>query len=107
MEKQSYAEYVLLTEAEYQKLVDMFDEFWALRMIDKLNWYKGSSGRQYDSDYCAIRSWVVGAIINSKEYVLYRERKFREEKQRKFEQSMEAAETIQRRIPGIDQIGRN
>ena len=57
--KHKYAEYVLLTEVEYQKLVDAHGEEGANWMITKLDNYKAARGMTYKSDYRAILNWVV------------------------------------------------
>ena len=61
--KRQYAEFVELTEAEYQKLVDRFEG-----RADKVDWcidflsdYKAANGKKYKSDYHAILQWVIGA----------------------------------------------
>lgn len=57
--KHKYAEYVLLTEAEHQKLVDAYGEDGAQWMITKLDNYKAARGMTYKSDYRAILNWVT------------------------------------------------
>lgn len=57
--KHKYAEFVLLTEAEYQKLVDAHGEEGAQWMITKLDNYKAARGMTYKSDYRAILNWVI------------------------------------------------
>jgi len=57
-EKKKYAEFVMLTEDEYGKLVEKFGEEAAKRMIEVLDNYKGSSGKKYASDYRTILNWV-------------------------------------------------
>lgn len=57
--KHKYAEYVLMTEAEYQKLVAAHGEEGAKWMITKLDNYKAARGTTYKSDYRAILNWVV------------------------------------------------
>lgn len=58
-EKKQYAEFVHMTEAEYQKLISEFGAEATEEMIQILNNYKGSKGKQYKNDYLAIRSWVI------------------------------------------------
>lgn len=62
-EKKKYADYVTLTEKEYNTLVSDFGQKLTDRFIDKLDNYKGArpKKRVYTSDYRAILSWVVGA----------------------------------------------
>lgn len=57
--KMRFAADVFLTEEEFQKLVDIHGEPAAREMIEILDNYKGSSGKQYKSDYRAILNWVV------------------------------------------------
>ncbi|MCM1166051.1 MAG: hypothetical protein NC299_10670 [Lachnospiraceae bacterium] len=60
-EKKRYAEYVTLTEEEYAKLVEQHGEEAVKWFIQKLDNYKGSSGKKYESDYRAILSWVISS----------------------------------------------
>ena len=62
----SYGDFVSMTEAEYQKLVDMHGREDAERMIEILNNYKGATGKKYKSDYLAILNWVVGRLAEEK-----------------------------------------
>jgi len=57
--KVNYAEFVSMTEIEYQKLIDAHGEFAAKKMVEILDNYKGSKGKTYKDDYRAILSWVV------------------------------------------------
>lgn len=59
-EKHHYAPCVMLTEAEWGKLVEAYGEEGAAWMVKKLDDYKAASGRTYKSDYRAILNWVVG-----------------------------------------------
>lgn len=56
-----YAEYVYLTEKEYETLINKFGKDMADKFIETLDNYKGAkpSKRKYESDYRAILSWVV------------------------------------------------
>ena len=56
--KKEYAPFVHMTESEYQLLIREYGEPSAQRMIEELNWYKESSGKEYFSDYAAIKGWV-------------------------------------------------
>lgn len=60
--KVKYAEYVRMTEEEYQKLVAAHGEEKTKRMIEVLDNYKGSKGKTYKNDYRAILSWVVERV---------------------------------------------
>jgi len=60
--KTSYAEFVSLTEAEHQKLVEQYGEDNVKRMIEVLDNYKGSNNKKYASDYRAILNWVVDRV---------------------------------------------
>ncbi|BES65872.1 hypothetical protein SANA_23110 [Gottschalkiaceae bacterium SANA] len=64
--KITYAENVLMTEAECQKLVDKHGQAATDWMIDALDNYKGAHGKKYASDYRAILSWVVGKYEDQK-----------------------------------------
>ena len=55
--KEKYAEYVKMTDAEYQKLLTAFGEKSTLERIEKLSLYKGSTGKKYASDYMTILAW--------------------------------------------------
>lgn len=62
--KIDYADYVSLTEEEYQKLIIQYGEKNTKAFINKLNAYKGANGKKYKSDYLAILSWVIDEILN-------------------------------------------
>ena len=55
--KTIYAEFVSMTEPEYQKLVEQFGEQGAKDRIENLNLYKGSKGAKYKNDYLTILNW--------------------------------------------------
>lgn len=59
--KKAYADYVSLTEDEYSKLVNQYGEEATQWCIQKLDNYKGSTGKKYASDYRTILSWVIGS----------------------------------------------
>lgn len=61
-EKIHFAEFVSMTNAEYEELVSTYGKDFADQCIKKLDDYKGSSGKTYKSDYRAIRNWVVDEI---------------------------------------------
>ena len=56
------AEFVHLTEAEYQKLCTEYGKQAADLMVKELDLYKGSKGKAYKDDYRAILSWVVDRV---------------------------------------------
>jgi len=62
--KIKYADYVLLTEEEHQKLITQYGIDNTKAFINKLNAYKGANGKKYKSDYLAVLSWVVDEILN-------------------------------------------
>jgi hypothetical protein len=64
--KIKYAEFVTMTNAEYEKLVGTYGEEDARRMISVLDNYKGSSGRKYKSDYRAILNWAAKKVLDEK-----------------------------------------
>lgn len=55
--KDIYAEFVNLTKEEHQKLIEKFGEEKAKDWIERINLYKGSTGRKYNSDYLTILNW--------------------------------------------------
>ncbi len=58
-----YAEFVKMTEEEYNKLVEKHGEELTNKMIEVLDNYKGSKGKKYKSDYRAILSWVADKVL--------------------------------------------
>jgi len=60
--KIKYGEYVSMTQAEYQKLVESYGPDAAKRAVEILDNYKGSNGKKYKSDYRAILMWVIDKI---------------------------------------------
>ena len=60
--KVKYAEFVHMTEEEYQKLVAAHGEEKTKRAIEILDNYKGSKGKTYKNDYRAILSWVIERV---------------------------------------------
>lgn len=58
-EKKRYADFVTLTEEEYNKLVEQYGTEAVKWCIQKLDNYKGSTGKKYASDYRTILSWVI------------------------------------------------
>ena len=65
-EKIKYADFVLMTEKEHQKLIDKYGEDNTKRFIEKLNIWKGANGKTKakGSDYLKILNWVVEAVLN-------------------------------------------
>lgn len=61
-QKIRYAEFVHMTEDEYQKLCDGFGEEAAKKFVEVLDLYKGSKGKTYKDDYRAILSWVIEKV---------------------------------------------
>ena len=60
--KKLYAEFVTMTEDEYEKLLTKYGKEKTVKMIEILDNYKGASGKKYKSDYRAILSWVVKRV---------------------------------------------
>lgn len=54
----SFAEYVAMTQTEHDRLVDKLGEERTQEYIERLDNYKGSTGRRYKSDYRTILTWV-------------------------------------------------
>ena len=57
-----FAEFVTMTNAEYEKLVSTYSKEFADQCIEVLDNYKGSSGKKYKSDYRAILTWVIDEV---------------------------------------------
>lgn len=57
--KIEFAEFVTMTQEEYDKLVDRIGERGTKRCIEILDNYKGSNGKKYANDYRAILNWVI------------------------------------------------
>ena len=55
--KDIYAEFVSLTKDEYEKLIGQFGQAGTDDRIERLNLYKGSTGKKYKSDYLTILNW--------------------------------------------------
>lgn len=64
--KQQYADLVSLTPDQYQSLLKELGEQEAKACIELLSNYKGSSGKTYESDYHAIKKWVISARAQQK-----------------------------------------
>lgn len=65
LEKIHFAEFVTMTNDEYEKLVVAYGKELADQCIEKLDNYKGSNGKKYKSDYRAILSWVLDEVKKS------------------------------------------
>jgi hypothetical protein len=61
-EKEQHAERVRLTPSEYLILVNRYGTEKTGRLITELNLYKLATGKEYESDYAAIMSWVVKRV---------------------------------------------
>ena len=61
-QKRAYGEFrnVLLSDDEYNLLIEQFGN--PEQLIKRLDEYKEQSGKQYNSDYMAIKKWVVEAV---------------------------------------------
>jgi hypothetical protein len=64
--KVQFAEFVSMTNDEYSSLVTKIGEEGAAWCVEKLDNYKGSTGKKYENDYRTILSWV---IVRYKEYL--------------------------------------
>ena len=104
--KKKYAEFVLLTEEEYNKLVDEHTIYWTKKMIEMLDNYKGSSGKNYKSDYRAILSWVKDKLKDSSQYRSWKTKKMKEEAQNKARNESKIMDTLQEKIPEIENINK-
>ena len=65
-EKIHFAEFVTMTNVEYNKLVNTYSKEFADQCITVLDNYKGSNGKKYKSDYRAILNWVVDRVNQDK-----------------------------------------
>lgn len=65
-EKHKYAEFVWMTEASYNKLLDQYGKNFTDACITELDLYKGAKGKTYKDDYRAILSWVVDRVNQRK-----------------------------------------
>lgn len=61
-QKIHFAEFVSMTNADYEKLISTYGKEFADQCINVLDNYKGSKGKTYKSDYRAILSWVVDKV---------------------------------------------
>ena len=64
-EKKHFAEFVSMTNAEYDKLVSTHGKSFADQCVITLDNYKGATGKTYKSDYRAILNWVVDKVNQS------------------------------------------
>ena len=64
--KVQWAEFVTMTNAEHQRLLDTHGAADTARLIEILDNYKGSTGKTYTSDYRAILSWCVDRLEEEK-----------------------------------------
>lgn len=65
-EKMHFAEFVSMTNVEYEKLVNTYGKEAADQCIKVLDNYKGASGKKYKSDFRAILSWVINKVQQEK-----------------------------------------
>jgi len=61
-EKIHFAEFVSMTNAEYEKLVSTYGKDFVNQCITILDNYKGANGKTYKSDYRAILNWVIDRV---------------------------------------------
>lgn len=61
--KKKYAEFVTMTEEEFDILAEKYGKSAVEKMITKLDNYKGTSGKTYKSDYRAILAWTAEAVL--------------------------------------------
>lgn len=66
IEKKIYAEYdghtVKLKDKEHDTLLTEYGEDFTKALIEKLLSFKASKNKKYESDYMAIRQWVITAV---------------------------------------------
>lgn len=75
-EKVQFAENVSMTNAEYEKLVSTYGEDNVRLMIEKLDNYKGATGRKYKSDYRAILNWVADEVMKKSKGSAYKPQEY-------------------------------
>jgi hypothetical protein len=61
--KIQYAEFVKMTQKEYDTLLEKYGKDNLDKMIEVLDNYKGSKNKKYASDYRAILTWVVERVV--------------------------------------------
>lgn len=66
VDKKSFAEFVKMSEANYDRLVEMYGKAFTDACIVELDLYKGAKGKKYKDDYRAILSWVVDRVKEKK-----------------------------------------
>lgn len=65
VEKVNFAEFVNMTQIEFNKLLELYGTDKVKAMITTLDNYKGSNNKKYASDYRAILSWVADKITTT------------------------------------------
>lgn len=60
--KTKLGEFVSMTDAQVQKLIDGYGEPFTKKCIEVLDNYKGATGRKYQDDYRAVLSWVADKV---------------------------------------------
>jgi hypothetical protein len=60
--KINFAEFVSMTQEEYDKLLEAHGQDKLNRIIEALDNYKGANNKKYASDYRAILTWVVNRV---------------------------------------------
>lgn len=71
-QKIAFASNVLLTQKEYDDLLEKYAFDGVTWIIQKLSDYKEASGKTYKSDAAAIRSWVIGEWSKNQPSLNYR-----------------------------------
>lgn len=66
VKKIHFAEFVSMTNAEYEKLVGTYGKDFVDQCITILDNYKGASGKTYKSDYRAMLNWVIDKASQKK-----------------------------------------
>ncbi len=61
-EKIEYADKVVMTEKEYKDLLNTYGEEMTKQLIEQLSLYKKTNSKSYDSDYSAIKYWVIERV---------------------------------------------
>jgi hypothetical protein len=79
--KNKYFDLVYLTEKEHKTLIKEYGVENTTKFYKKLSNYKGAKGKKYKSDYKAILSWVIDAVISKTKKQFKNERTYKNEEQ--------------------------
>lgn len=75
--KKDFAEFVKMTNSEYELLIEKYGKENVQKMIEVLDNYKGSKNKKYASDYRAILNWVVERVMKVEGHKKHDEGKYK------------------------------